>query len=164
VREAGNGVLVLTAEVEQLTARDQHVEVRALTEQPRNVRRCAHDLLEVVEQQEELLVPDVRDEAVSAIRRPSRPRRSRAAARGWRERDPEDAVGVAIGERPAALRCEPRLPRPARPCERDETNVVSCEERVTPASSFSRPRKASQAPAEFVWCRVLRNGKEPCPS
>ena len=64
VNERRHRVLLLTGYMQRLPARDEEVEVRAGGKQLRNVGCCLHDLLEVVEEAEHLLVLDVVGQAV----------------------------------------------------------------------------------------------------
>ena len=68
-----HGVLLLTRYMQRLPARDEEVEVRARGKQLRNVGCCLHDLLEVVEETEHLLVLDVARPGRSSSRRPVLP-------------------------------------------------------------------------------------------
>ena len=135
--ERWNRVLVLAAEVQQLPARDQQLEVRARLEHG-HVRRRIGQLLEVVEQEEQLACRGRRREPVAGPRRlgtrPMTSAGSRSGASAPRRRRP--GTRRRRSPRPAA-RAASYPSRRAR--QREQADVVTREKRATSASSRSRP-------------------------
>ncbi len=158
VNERRHRVLLLTGYMQRLPARDEEVEVRAGGKQLRNVGCCLHDLLEVVEEAEHLLVLDVLGQAV--LRADDLRCRGEdelgVAERG--KRDPPDAVRVAIRDETGGLCGESRLARPPRPGEREQARVRRGKERgdlceLCLSSEKRRRRDGKVRPVEAVQCR-----------
>ncbi len=124
VRERRYGVLVLAAYLQPLAAGDQYVEPGAGCQQPRHVQGCVDDLLEVVEKHEHRLVSDVLREAVLRAQRLARGREHELRIAQRRERNPPDAVRIAVGEHRRGLRCQSCLSGAARTGERQQARVV----------------------------------------
>ena len=90
----------------------------------RELGRCLHHLLEVVEEAEHRLVGDVLGEAVLRAERLRRGREDERRVAQRRERDPPHAVGVGVGGEAGRLQREPRLAGAARPGQGEEARVV----------------------------------------
>ena len=103
VDEREHRVFLLPADVERLATRHQHTEVRAGAENSCDIGRCFDDVLEVVEQQEQLLVGDVRGEAVPGPERLCRRLEHDLRVAQGSEWDPEDAVRVGVAGRGSGL-------------------------------------------------------------
>ncbi len=78
LRQRRHGILDFPPDAQQLAARHQETEVRAGLEQRRELRGGVHQLLEVVEQQEQLALADVLGQAALG------PQRALRASRGIR--------------------------------------------------------------------------------
>src|SRR4029077_7465335 len=63
-RKRSEDVLTLVRDPERRPARRHHAKLSAALEKPGDLRRCGHDLFEVVEQEQRLLVSEERDKAV----------------------------------------------------------------------------------------------------
>ena len=126
--ERGHRVLLLTCDMKGLAAGHEQVEPRAGAEQTGDVGRRFGQVLEVVEEQQHRVVPDVL--AQLSPRSDRLPRRLqhelRVAQRS--ERNPEDARGVAVGRLRDCLQREPRLAGAAGPGQREQADVGSRDE------------------------------------
>ena len=116
--------------MEHLAARHDHFEPRTRAEEPADIRRGSDDVLEVVEQEEHLLVGDVGGEPVLGAELPRGRFENEVRVLKRGERNPEDAVRVSIGKGGGCLGGETRLSRAPRPGEREQTDVVTGEQRA----------------------------------
>ena len=115
VRQRLDRVALLRFDLQRLPARDQRLRVGRLRQERRDRRRGLHDLLEVVEQEQQALAPDVvAHGAVGADGRADRAFDEGRVAECLK-RDPEDAVGELLDRFGRELHREPRLAAAARP-------------------------------------------------
>ena len=127
---------MLASEVEWLSARHQQLELRTLTEQRRKAGSRVDNLLKVVEEKKHPLVADVRGETVARTESLTRALEHELGITEWSERHPEDPIGVTVREGPGSLRREACLPGAAGAGQRDEADVIPCEEREHLAELF----------------------------
>ena len=122
-REARHRVLLFARHPQRDAGRDQAREIRAAPEEVRDDRARGHDLLEVVQDQQHPLLPDVvgkrvHGRAVAAVRHAEHPRdrgghQGRVADRF--ERHEPDPVRELVGRGRRDLQREPGLAGAARP-------------------------------------------------
>ena len=126
--ERRDGVLLLAGHVQRLPAGDEDVQIRAGSDQFSKARAGLYDLLKVVKEKEQMLVVDVTEELSL---RPQHLRRlldhNRRVAEGS-ERNPPDAMFIAIRRVGGGLDCESRLARAARPGKSKQAHVRTAEE------------------------------------
>ena len=123
-----NRIVVLAANPQPRPARCQDVNARALSNQLRDVGRCAENLFEVVEDQQHTAVAEAIDDRgerglarLCANRESARDRRrNKARISNCGEVDEEDAVLVSVLDPVSELEHEARLSASTWPRERDQ--------------------------------------------
>ena len=151
---------VLALHAQPLPARHEHIGMRASREDGRHLRRSLHDMLKVVQQkQQPTPVDELRQRAAAAERTGGR--RSDIGGIGERsERHPPHAVRIRFRRLAGRVEREPRLPRPARARQREETGVVAREQlphvgELVLAAEKRRRRDRQVRPVERLQRRKL---------
>ena len=142
----------------------RRVRLGQALEERRELGRCLDHLLEVVEEEQQLSLADVRRETIlGAERLGDRLDDERGIAeRG--ETDPEDACLVGRGRARRRLEREPGLPGAARAGERDEARAALDAARAPLRARPLCRRTELAGRGRFVFEIVLSGGKLPSPS
>ena len=117
--------LNLIAEPEALAARRENVQVRAPLDELRHCRRGGQQPLEVVEEEKQLAIADVRDEVVLRAENARDCLKHEVRFPERRKTDPEDARLELRHQLGCSLERESCLPRTARAGEGDETRAAA---------------------------------------
>ena len=121
--------LPLAVDVQRLTARHEHRQVRAGADRLCDVGGCIEQMLEVVEHEQQSLVADRRRERVLRAERLGGDGLDQRGIGERGERHPPDPVVVVVGGRCGRLQREPCLPASTRPGQRDEPDVGPPQQR-----------------------------------
>ena len=119
-----NRILDLALDAQQFPRGHEQREVRARPEQRRE-RRCSVDhLLEVVEQQQQPTLTDVRGKFILGAERMRDRLEDKRRSAQCRQPDPEDAGLVVRDERPCRLQGQARLTRPTGTGQRHQASAL----------------------------------------
>ena len=156
-------VLDFALDAQQLSARDQQAKVGAGPKQRGEQRRPVNDLLEVVQQEQQLALADMRSELLLGAQRLCHRLKDEGGISKSGETDPENAVSVFGDELPRRLEREPCLARAARPDS--VTNLAPFRSsETTSATSRPLPTKELAGRGRLVFEIVFSGGKRTCPS
>ncbi len=120
---------MLTLQLQELSARDDDVEVGTCRQQVSQPARSVQQVLEVVQQEQHAHVADERPERLLA-----RPEglsglvEDEARIAHWSERHPEDTVGILVGRLRRSLQRQPCLAGAAGAGEGEQANIVTGEQ------------------------------------
>ena len=159
--EGRDRVVDLTTDPQQLAAGDEQLQLRAALEQQPEIGRGVHDLLEVVQQEQQLALADLLGEPVLRAERLGdrlgRPGRRRAVPPGRsRTRRPEVGHGCRDS---TASRVLPVPPGPERVTRRLPLRQA---QELAPLSAL--PMMGTRGRRRFVFEIVFSGGKRPSPS
>ena len=126
--ERRNGVFLLAGEAKCLATGDEDGEIGARGEQLGHARGRLDHLLEVVEEEQEPPGPDVLGKRRGCAQLSRRLLEDELRIVDGGERHPEDAVRIGVRAKAGRLESEPRLTRPTWASQREQPDVVPCEE------------------------------------